>query len=91
MSMPIREEDIGRMGRAIYKDKILNGLDETMDKGKVVVIDVNSGDHEVADDEMIASSRLRARVPDAITWAERVGYPTVYEMISIRLKEIPEL
>jgi hypothetical protein len=93
--MSISEEDIGGIGRAIYKEKILRILDETADKGKVVVIDVHSGDFEVADDvypddDLNADERLRSRRPDAVTWVERVGYPTVYRMPSIHIPDISE-
>ncbi len=94
--MVVREEDIGRIGRAIYQDKILKSLDETADKGKLVVIDVNSGDYEAADglqpdDDITTEERMRSRRPNAVTWAERVGYQAPYRMPSIRLLEIPEI
>ena len=60
--MPIREKDIGRIGRAIYQDKFLKSLDET-DKGNFVLIDIDGGEYEVAGDEIIASSRLKSRRP----------------------------
>ena len=58
--MPIREKDIGCIGRAIYQDKVLKSLDET-DKGNFVLIYIDGGEYEVAGDEIIASSRLKSR------------------------------
>ena len=40
--------DVAATGRAIYNEKIRDTLGPE-DKGKVVVIDVNSGDYEIAD------------------------------------------
>ena len=74
--MTVNEADAPAIGRAIYNEKILDTLGP-QDKGKVVVIDVNSGDYEVAENHLTAALRLRERRPGAYTWAERVGYPTV--------------
>ena len=67
------------IGRAIYNEKILPTLGPEH-KGKVVVIDVKSGDYEVAKNTLTADLRLRKRRPNAFTWAERVGYPAVYRI-----------
>ena len=50
--------------------------------GRMVVIDVNTGDYEIADDDLTATLRLIERQPDAITWGELVGYPAPYYMRS---------
>ena len=67
------------IGRAIYKSKILPTL-QPEDKGKVVVIDIHSGDYEIDREDITALLRLLERRPDAFTWAERVGHPVVYYM-----------
>ena len=72
-------DDAAIVGRAIYNEKILPTLGPEH-KGKVVVIDVNSGDYEIADKHMTAAIRLRERQPEAYTWAERVGSRGVYHM-----------
>lgn len=33
----------------------------------MIVMDINSGDQEIADDDLTATSRLMKRKPDAIT------------------------
>ena len=70
------EIDIANVGRAMY-EQIRGELEETH-KGKVVVIDVSSGDYEIGDDDLDATMRLFERRPNAITWGERVGYPAMY-------------
>ena len=67
------------IGKAIYDDKIKDTLGPEH-KGKIVVIDIYSGDYEIGDKDSETTMRLRKRRPDAQTWAERVGYPTVYVM-----------
>ena len=77
--MAFNEEDTPAIGRAIYHEKIRPTLGPEY-KGKIVVIDVKSGDYEIAENSLTASLRLRKRRPDAFTWAERVGYPAVHHM-----------
>ena len=68
--------DIAAAGRSIYEG-IRHELEETH-KGKVVVIDVLSGDYEVAESDLDATLRMFERRPDALTWGERIGYPAMY-------------
>ena len=64
--------DAAAVGSAIYQEKILPTLGPEH-KGKVVVIDVNSGDYEIADKSLTATLRLLERQPEAYTWAETGG------------------
>ena len=77
--MAINQKDAAAVGRAIYKNKILPDM-KAQDKGKVVVIDVNSGDYEIGYDDAAAMFTLLERRPDAFTWSERVGYPAVHRI-----------
>ena len=71
------------IGKAIYDDKIKDTLGAEH-KGKIVVIDIYSGDYEIGDTDVETNMRLFERRPDAHTWAEKVGYPTVYVLKSPR-------
>ncbi len=75
--MTADNRDAPVLGRAIYDEKI-RGKMQPEDKGKLVVIDIHSGDYEADHDDAAALFRLLARRPGAFTWAERVGYPTPY-------------
>ena len=77
--MAVQRDDVAAVGRAIYDEKIRHKV-EPAEKGKVVVIDVNSSDYEIDVDDAVALFRLLERRPDAITWAERIGHPTMYSM-----------
>ena len=67
--------DVAAAGRAVY-ERLRERL-EAEAWGRVVVIDVKSGDYEIAENHLAAALRLWERRPGAYTWAERVGYPTV--------------
>ena len=50
----VEGKEIGVVGRAIYQ-KLLPRLADTAKKGQIVVIDINSGDYEIADDDITAT------------------------------------
>ena len=66
------KEESARRGDAIYQREICPRL-EADDQGKFVAIDIETGEYEVDNDEMAASDRLLARIPDAQIWLVRVG------------------
>jgi hypothetical protein len=66
------KEEFARRGDAIY-DRDLRPILEPDRNGEFVVIDIETGEYEVDADEMAASDRLLARVPDAQMWLRRVG------------------
>ncbi len=65
-------EEYGRRGDAIY-DRDLRPSIEPGNEGNFVAIDIESGEYEIDPDELAASDRLLARVPDAQTWLRRIG------------------
>ena len=70
--------DVASRGQAIYDEKIRH-LVEPAEKGKLVVIDVDSGDYEVDSNHAAAVGRLKARRPGVITFTVRVGYPAAFK------------
>ncbi len=46
-------------------------------KGRVVAIDIDTGDFEVADKVLPAAQPLLDRRPGANIWMERIGFPTL--------------
>ena len=45
-----------------------------------MAVDVESGDYEVADDALMASTGLRNRRPKASVYLMRVGRPTAFRL-----------
>ena len=74
----ITTEEIDRRGMQLYRDKIAPQVDLEENLGRVIAIDVESGDFEVAEEGLIAGERLRVRHPDASMLCLRIGYNAVY-------------
>ena len=81
--MQFNKADAPAIGRAIYQEKIRPTLGPEY-KGKIVVIDIKSGDYEIADGplkgHLEAVRKLRERRPDAYTWDEWVDVPVTYRV-----------
>jgi hypothetical protein len=70
-------EEVELRGEDIYERQI-RGQVEAGNKGSFVVIDVQTGEFEVDDDDLKATKRLLTKRPDAVLYGLRVGYPTAY-------------
>ena len=81
--------DLIEFGRAMYRKDILPRMTDE-DKGMMVSMDLVSGDYEMDIRGADARSRLSRRRPDAVLHLERVGYPTPYKMVSIRIARPPQ-
>ena len=75
MAAPTRRprDEVARLGQEIYERDIRPQVEATC-HGRIVAIDVDSGDYAVDDMAVTAAERLRARRPDAQVWGVRVGY-----------------
>jgi hypothetical protein len=71
------KEEFARRGDAIYAKDILPKL-TAKDVGKFLAIDIETGEYEIAADEMKAGNKLRARIPEAQIWMVRVGHRSVH-------------
>ncbi len=65
--------EIGALGQKIYQEQI-KPLVYPAEKGKFLIIDVESGDYELGEDMRTTSQRLRRRRPDAVNFGMKVGY-----------------
>lgn len=74
------KEEIVQLGKEIY-ERDIRPLVEANNEGRVVAIDIRTGEYEVAADAIASSAQLRARVPDAVIFVMRVGYPTLHRIL----------
>ena len=82
------KQQFARRGDAIYERDILPRLTED-DKGKYVLIDIETGDYEIDDDQLAASDRLWKRHPKAQPWLRRVGYRHAHTLAGRNPPEVP--
>ena len=72
---------IATKGEKIYLETIKPHIDLGQERGKFIVIDVDTGDYEIDKRDAAATKRLHERRPSAVTYAVRVGRPAAYRMI----------
>jgi hypothetical protein len=66
------KKEFARRGDDIY-ERVVRSQVEPEHNGDFVVIDIESGDFEVDEDELVASDRLLASHPGAQIWLRQVG------------------
>src|SRR6266849_6574711 len=71
------KEEFARRGDSIY-DKDIRPRLTAKDVGKFLAIDIETGEYEIAVDEMKAGDKLRARLPEAQIWMVRIGYAATH-------------
>jgi hypothetical protein len=71
------KEEHAKRGTEVYEQNV-RPLVETGNEGKVVAIDVDSGDFDTAEGTLAASQRLLVRRPDAQIWCVRIGHRAVH-------------
>ena len=75
--------EIAQRGTEIYERDIRPHVEKGND-GKIVAIDVETGDYEMDEDDYAAVARLRARKSAADIWLMCAGYPTTYRIGAVR-------
>lgn len=75
----VTNPEIAQRGEALYQT-LRERLETQENIGRLVVLDVNSGDYEIADEGLIAGKRLLERHPAAVMLCLRIGYDAVYSL-----------
>ncbi len=70
------KEEFARRGTELYEQRI-RPLVEPGNRDRFVLIDIETGDYQVADDPLEASQLLIARRPEAQLWCVRIGHRVV--------------
>ena len=71
-------EEIDRRGNEIYERTLRSKVETEENIGKIIAVDIESGDYAIDDDVMPANRRVFANHPHAVTWTKRIGYNAVY-------------
>ena len=69
-------EEIVARAKALYEQEIRAKV-EADNKGKYLVIDIETGDYEIDEDHFAASRRAAEKHPDGARFAMKIGYQTM--------------
>jgi hypothetical protein len=72
-------EEVESLGEAIYQQRIRDKV-ESQHKGEFLVVDVETGEYEIDEDDVKATQRALAKRPDAALYGLRIGYPAAYRL-----------
>ena len=70
-------QEIAARAQDIYERQVRALVDVPANKGKFLVLDIESGEYELDADRIAASNRAAAKHPGGALFAMRVGYPTL--------------
>jgi hypothetical protein len=70
-------EELARRGQEIYDQQIRPQVEGKYD-GKILAIDIETGEYEIDDDVLAAVHRAQAKHPGAPVFTLRIGYDGVY-------------
>ncbi|MEG4287212.1 addiction module protein [Microcoleus sp. A006_D1] len=72
------EQVFDKRGKELY-EKVIRAQVETPENiGKIISINVETGEYEIGEDLVVTSGKLQAKQADALIWAERIGFDAVY-------------
>ena len=72
-------EEVESRGQAIYRQDLREKV-EAGNKGKFLVVDIETGEYEIDEDDLQATKRALAKRPEAVLYGLRIGYPTAYRL-----------
>jgi len=72
------EQVFDKRGKELYEKVIRAQVETPQNIGKIISINVVTGEYEIGEDLVVTSSKLQAKQANAIIWAERIGFDAVY-------------
>ncbi len=72
-------EEVATIGEAIYDQDIRSSV-ERDNRGKHLVLDIETAEYEVDEDDLAATKRMLAKHPNAVLYGLRIGYPAAYRL-----------
>jgi len=72
------DQEIAQRGKEIYEKQIRARVETQENIGKIISIDIESGDYEIDSDLLATCRRLQTRHEKAVLWTERIGFNAVY-------------
>jgi hypothetical protein len=81
-------DEISRRGHELY-ESIRPQVETEENIGKLISIDIESGDYEVGDDVLSTAKQVLARHPGAAVWTGRIGYNAVVSLGGTLTRTVP--
>jgi hypothetical protein len=72
-------EEIASRGDAIYENRLRDQV-ESDNRDRFLILDIESEDYEIDDDDLTATTRLLARRPEAVLYGLRIGRSAAYRI-----------
>ncbi|CBN57092.1 MULTISPECIES: addiction module protein [Kamptonema] len=72
------EQVFDKRGKELYENVIRAQVETPENIGKIISINVETGEYEIGEDLVVTSGKLQAKQANAIIWAERIGFDAVY-------------
>ena len=69
-------QEISQRGREWYERAIRQQVDIEANRGKALVINIETGNYEMDEDGLTATRRALAKHPGAALYGMRIGYPS---------------
>lgn len=86
----LSSEEVGQRGEALYEPNIRTEVETEENVGKMVIIDIETGDYEIGDESGIeAARRLHAKRPDAALYGKRIGYNVAVSLGGVMERTAP--
>ncbi len=75
----LTSDEIVRRGQLLYEQQIRAAV-EADNRGKYLVLDVETGEYELDASELSAWRRAEAKAPDGAFFLLRVGFPAAFRL-----------
>lgn len=73
-------EEIVRRGEELYARNLRELVEIPENIGKIISIDIETGEYEIDDDPVLPARRLQARRPGAALYGKRIGYNAAFAL-----------
>jgi hypothetical protein len=82
MKPPTKEEALALaiQGQSYYETNLRVSVETQENTGKILVLDVDSGDYVIDSDHLTALRQMQNRHPDSRRFSLRIGYPALAKM-----------
>ena len=74
----MKEGEVSRLGNDLYERELRVKLDTPENKGRLVALDIRSGEYAMGRDSMTVTNAVLARQPNAMIHLLRIGHRTAF-------------